>query len=55
MDRDCDYADGVDDAIHVYKKVINVKEFLEKILRQNVIMTENKEVYKKLSLASWKV
>ena len=33
------------------KKVINVKEFLEKILRQNVIMTENKEVYKKLPLA----
>ena len=35
----------------VYKKVINVKEFLEKTLRQNVIMTENKEVYKKLPLA----
>lgn len=33
------------------KKVINMKEFLEKILRQNVIMTENKEVYKKLPLA----
>ena len=30
--------------------MINVKEFLEKILRQNVIMTENKEVYKKLPL-----
>ena len=28
-----------------------MKEFLEKILRQNVIMTENKEVYKKLPLA----
>ena len=27
-----------------------MKEFLEKILRQNVIMTENKEVYKKLPL-----
>ena len=36
---------------HVYKKVINVKEFLEKILRQNVIMMENKEVYKKFPLA----
>lgn len=34
-----------------YKKVINMKEFLEKSLRQNVIMTENKEVYKKLPLA----
>ena len=31
--------------------MVNVKEFLEKILRQNVIMTENKEVYKKLPLA----
>ena len=31
--------------------MINVKEFLEKILRQNVIMTENKEVCKKLPLA----
>ena len=31
--------------------MINVKEFLEKTLRQNVIMTENKEVYKKLPLA----
>jgi len=31
--------------------VINVKEFLEKILRQNVIMMENKEVYKKFPLA----
>ena len=28
-----------------------MKEFLEKILRQNVIMMENKEVYKKLPLA----
>ena len=28
-----------------------MKEFLEKALRQNVIMTENKEVYKKLPLA----
>ena len=28
-----------------------MKEFLEKTLRQNVIMTENKEVYKKLPLA----
>ena len=36
---------------HIYKKVIDMKEFLEKILRQNVIMTENKEVYKKLPLA----
>ena len=35
---------------HSYKKVIDMKEFLEKILRQNVIMTENKEVYKKLPL-----
>ena len=35
---------------HIYKKVINMKEFLEKTLRQNVIMTENKEVYKKLPL-----
>ena len=35
---------------HIYKKVINMKEFLEKILRQNVIMTENKEAYKKLPL-----
>ena len=34
-----------------YKKVINMKEFLEKILRQNVIMMENKDVYKKLPLA----
>ena len=32
------------------KKVINMKEFLEKALRQNVIMTENKEVYKKFPL-----
>ena len=29
-----------------------MKEFLEKTLRQNVIMTENKEVYKKLPLLS---
>ena len=36
---------------HIYKKVIGMKEFLEKTLRQNVIMTENKEVYKKLPLA----
>ena len=36
---------------HVYKKVINVKEFLEKILRQNGIIMENKEVYKKIPLA----
>ena len=36
---------------HIYKKAIDMKEFLEKILRQNVIMTENKEVYKKLPLA----
>ena len=28
-----------------------MREFLEKTLRQNVIMTENKEVYKKLPLA----
>ena len=28
-----------------------MKEFLEKALRQNVIMTENQEVYKKLPLA----
>ena len=28
-----------------------MKEFLEKSLRQNVIMTENKKVYKKLPLA----
>lgn len=28
-----------------------MKEFLEKALRQNVIMTENKDVYKKLPLA----
>ena len=35
---------------HIYKKVIDMKEFLEKSLRQNVIMTENKEVYKKLPL-----
>ena len=34
-----------------YKKVINMKEFLENSLQQNVIMTENKEVYKKLPLA----
>lgn len=27
-----------------------MREFLEKTLRQNVIMTENKEVYKKLPL-----
>ena len=33
------------------KKVISMREFLEKTLRQNVIMTENKEVYKKLPLA----
>ena len=32
------------------KKVIDMKEFLEKILRQNVIITKNKEVYKKLPL-----
>ena len=30
----------------IYKKVISMREFLEKTLRQNVIMTENKEVYK---------
>ena len=36
---------------HIYKKVIDMKEFLEKILRQNVIMMENKEVYKKFPLA----
>ena len=36
---------------HIYKKVVNMKDFLEKALRQNVIMTENKEVYKKLPLA----
>ena len=36
---------------HIYKKVISMREFLEKTLRQNVIMTENKEVYKKLPLA----
>ena len=35
---------------HIYKKVVDMKEFLEKILRQNVIMTKNKEVYKKLPL-----
>ena len=35
---------------HIYKKVIDMKEFLEKILRQNVIMTKNKEAYKKLPL-----
>ena len=35
---------------HIYKKVVDMKEFLEKSLRQNVIMTENKEVYKKLPL-----
>lgn len=35
---------------HIYKKVIAMKEFLEKSLRQNVIMTENKELYKKLPL-----
>ena len=35
---------------HMYKKVISMREFLEKTLRQNVIMTENKEVYKKLPL-----
>ena len=28
-----------------------MKKFLEKALRQNVIMTENKDVYKKLPLA----
>ena len=28
-----------------------MKEFLEKTLRQNVIMTENKDLYKKLPLA----
>ena len=28
-----------------YKKVINMKEFLEKSVQQNVIMTENTEVY----------
>ena len=28
-----------------------MKEFLEKSLRQNVRMTENKEIYKKLPLA----
>ena len=33
------------------KKVISMREFLEKTLRQNVIMTENKDVYKKLPLA----
>ena len=33
-----------------------MKEFLEKALRQNVIMTENKEVYKKLPVSiSWKI
>ena len=36
---------------HIYKKVISMREFLEKTLRQNVIMTENKEVYKRLPLA----
>ena len=36
---------------HICKKVIDMKEFLEKVLRQNVIMTENKDVYKKLPLA----
>ena len=36
---------------HIYKKAISMREFLEKTLRQNVIMTENKEVYKKLPLA----
>ena len=34
----------------IYKKAINMKEFLEKSLRQNVIMTENKKIYKKLPL-----
>lgn len=32
------------------KKVINMKEFLEEALHQNVIMTENKELYKKFPL-----
>ena len=33
-----------------------MREFLEKTLRQNVIMTENKEVYKKASISiSWKI
>jgi hypothetical protein len=36
---------------HIYKKVISVKEFLGKTLRQNAIMTENKDVYEKLQLA----
>ena len=35
---------------HIYKKVIGMKEFLEKTLRQNVIMMENNELYKKLPL-----
>lgn len=35
---------------HIYKKVINMKEFLEEALHQNVIMTENKELYKKFPL-----
>ena len=35
---------------HDYKKVIGMKDFLEKSLRQNVIMMEDKEIYKKLPL-----
>lgn len=35
---------------HIYKKVINMKEFLEEALHQNLIMTENKELYKKFPL-----
>ena len=34
----------------IYKKVIDMKKFLEESLRQNVIMMENKELYKKLPL-----
>lgn len=35
---------------HIYKKVINMKEFLEEALHQKLIMTENKELYKKFPL-----
>ena len=35
---------------HNYKKAVNMKEFLEKSLQQNVTITEDKEIYKELPL-----
>lgn len=35
---------------HIYKKVIDMKEFLEKSLRQQVTIMEDKELYKKFPL-----